>query len=65
MPQRRRSDMAAQVAHADVLTILSAWVVVDGAMFVSCSNRQLAERVAVLLDRHGLVDVPDDLGALA
>lgn len=57
--------MAVQVAHADVLTILSAWVAIDGAMFVACSHRSLAERIAVLIERHGLVDVPDDLGALA
>lgn len=57
--------MAAQVAHADVLTILSAWVVVDGAMFVASSHRQVAERMAVLLERHGLADVPDDAAALA
>jgi hypothetical protein len=46
-----------------VVVVFAGWTVVVGhdrsAPLLLCAERVVAERVAELLDRHGLVDVPD------
>ena len=36
------------------------WCSFEGDLIVTC-NRTIAERIAVLLDRHGLIDIPDTI----
>jgi hypothetical protein len=44
--------------------VIGAHVVIDGPLFVACSDRYTAEQVAALLDQHGWVKVPDTVEEL-
>lgn len=54
--------------HTHPVTRLVVWtphVVFDGSRIVAIADRaEIAERIAELLDRHGLADIPDDPAAL-
>lgn len=47
------------------LALVSGWLIAgDGVDRLVTGDREVAERVAVLLERYGLVDVPDTVAAL-
>jgi len=56
--------MAAKIAQVDHIMIIGAHVVIDGPLFVACSDRHTAEQVAALVDQHGWVKVPDTVEEL-
>lgn len=57
--------MAGEIIPVASVQLLAAHLVFDGSDFVAaCPTPLMAERVATLVDRHGLVDVPDDVSAI-
>lgn len=55
-----------EITRANVVTVSNAWLVwVDGRPVVACLLRSTAHRIAHLLDRYGLADVPDTPEELA
>ena len=56
--------MAAKIAQVDHIMVIGAHVVIDGPLFVACSDRHTAEQVAALLDQHGWFHVPDTVEEL-
>jgi len=54
--------MSAEVvtSHAHVVIVHPA-TVMDGSLHIAtCGSQLVAERIAALINRHGLADVPDD-----
>jgi hypothetical protein len=53
-----------------VIHVLGVWVPGhvlvddDGTILGAIADHDVAERIAALLDRHGLADIPDDAAAL-
>ncbi len=54
----------AHVHQVGMLIIPSAYAVVDDTVGVIALDRAVADRVAELLNRHGLADVPDDASTI-
>jgi hypothetical protein len=52
--------VAAEIIRPCVLTMIAPHVVfVDGIITAVCTDSVTAHRLAELVERHGLVDVPD------
>ena len=48
------------ITRANAVSLNNAWLVfMDGLPVMACQHRTTAHRIAHLLDRYGLADVPD------
>lgn len=57
--------MSGEILPVAALHLLGAHLVFDEGEFVAaCPTAEKAGRVAELVDRHGLVDVPDDASSI-
>jgi len=62
--RRQRALVTAKIVQVEHIMVIGAHVVIDGPLFVACSDRHTAEKVAALLDQHGWVKVPDTVEEL-
>lgn len=54
--------MSAEVvnSHAYAVVVNPAVVMDGGLLLATCGSQLVAARIAALINRHGLADVPDD-----
>ena len=57
--------MSHEAHRCSLFTVAPGWLVfLDGRPVAAAMNPVTAQRIGELLDRHGLVDVPDTAAAL-